>query len=115
VAWRDNTSDGSPPNGHGESFTRLGSPKHRANVVAQLTLRDRPITHLLQSVAVLKPRAITPPSVARVVLAPAAKRLSALIDIHGATYPEAQEPIARILRIASVDVAMLLVVVVDTD
>ncbi len=47
------------------------------------------------------------------VLAPAAKRLSALVETHGATHPETQAAIAHILRIARVDIAMLLVVVVD--
>jgi uncharacterized membrane protein len=47
------------------------------------------------------------------VLSPMAKRITVLIDEHGATSPEAQAAIQRILLIARIDVAVLLLVVAD--
>jgi uncharacterized membrane protein len=47
------------------------------------------------------------------VLAPRAKRIVALLDEKGPTAPETQAAIARILLIARVDVAVLLIVVAD--
>jgi uncharacterized membrane protein len=47
------------------------------------------------------------------VLAPASKRVSALIAEKGVEHREAQDQIARILLIARADVALLLLVVVD--
>jgi uncharacterized membrane protein len=48
-----------------------------------------------------------------VVLGPQSRRLHAIIDEKGALAPEAQEGIKKILLIARVDVALLLIVVVD--
>jgi uncharacterized membrane protein len=47
------------------------------------------------------------------VLAPLAKKVSALVASHGATAPETQEAIKRILLVARVDVAVLVLVVAD--
>jgi uncharacterized membrane protein len=47
------------------------------------------------------------------VLTPQAKRVSRLLDEQGAEAPETQAAIARILLIARIDVAVLLLVVVD--
>jgi uncharacterized membrane protein len=48
-----------------------------------------------------------------VVLTPLAKKASALLDEKGAEAPETQAAIARILLIARIDVAVLLLVVAD--
>ena len=48
-----------------------------------------------------------------VVLTPLAKQVSALLDEKGAEAPETQAAIARILLIARIDVAVLLLVVAD--
>jgi uncharacterized membrane protein len=47
------------------------------------------------------------------VLAPLAKKITTLSDTVGPTAPETQEAIARILLIARVDIAVLLLVVAD--
>ncbi len=47
------------------------------------------------------------------VLAPLAKKVSVLVASNGASAPEAQEVIRRLLLIARVDVAVLLLVVAD--
>src|SRR5205807_8723781 len=47
------------------------------------------------------------------VLAPRARRLVQLFDTVGDTAPETQAPVREILLIASLDVAVLLVVVMD--
>jgi uncharacterized membrane protein len=47
------------------------------------------------------------------VLAPLAKRVTALVEEKGATHPETTAQIKKILMIARVDVALLLLVVVD--
>jgi uncharacterized membrane protein len=47
------------------------------------------------------------------VLSPMAKKITVLVDAHGAASPEAQAAIQRILLIARVDVAVLLLVVAD--
>jgi uncharacterized membrane protein len=47
------------------------------------------------------------------VLAPLAKRVTALVEEKGATHPETTAQIKKILMIARVDVALLLLVVLD--
>jgi len=47
------------------------------------------------------------------VLAPLAKKVTALVDDKGPADPETMAAIGKILMIARVDIAMLLLVVVD--
>jgi hypothetical protein len=47
------------------------------------------------------------------VLSPSSRKVAALLDAKGATAPETQAAIARILLIARVDIAVLLLVTVD--
>jgi uncharacterized membrane protein len=47
------------------------------------------------------------------VLSPLAKKITALIEDKGATSPEAQEAIRKILLVARIDVAVILLVVAD--
>lgn len=47
------------------------------------------------------------------VLAPLAKRVTALVEEKGATHPETTAQIKKILMIARIDVALLLLVVLD--